>query len=109
MENKNTAKRQLKYKINNKTKFYFSLQEKARFKAKSGKNYFYSYPKNSLIIDKGISDILYYQVAIENDFKYIKHLTINEISSLAERILKWFEKNPRHKSIVILYRSDNAQ
>lgn len=95
----------MKNKINLKYNLFFSLSEKARHKVKSNNNYYYLYPTNSFIIERGLQDWLYYLYEIENNFKHADQLSADQIKALANRIVNFFDKYPRHKSVVITFRN----
>lgn len=95
--------------IDTRYRFYFSLREKAAFKNNKNGKYFYQFPSNIFILEKGILDIYNYIMQIENEFRYNDHLTTKERRSLAERIYNFFEARPRHKSVVVMYRADNLK
>lgn len=104
----------------------FSLRQKADFKKegrKNGKKYwYYQFPAESILIEKcdpqlapiGFMPILKYGWQVEQSLRgidtsnFLKDyhklpISSKAIKALEVRIVKWFEKNKRHKYLVITY------
>lgn len=111
-----------RYKGSDKISYTFKIKEKGDYKTRTKKGqrtlWSYVYPKTTLVVARGgMSDIPYFFVpkfpdrckTFADELKYTRSYeslpgaSANLIRSIHNKIIEFFDKNPRHKYCVVEY------